>query len=158
MVAEKPPISRRNFLSELAVKIVLGIIAAVASIPIVGSVLAPFFQRVKPEWVNLGHLEDLQGMAPMRISYSVEEQDSWMKVKSDRYAFVIWRNNQFTVFSPICSHLGCSVRWDGRKFACPCHGGQYDLDGKVIAGPPPKPLKKFITKIEDGYLFIQELI
>jgi len=44
--------------------------------------------------------------------------------------------------SATCSHLGCRVRWDAprKQFLCPCHGGTYDRDGKVVAGPPPRGL------------------
>lgn len=48
----------------------------------------------------------------------------------------------FRAFSAICTHLGCIVQWDaGRKqIACPCHAGYFDLDGRVVTGPPPRPL------------------
>jgi Rieske Fe-S protein len=51
-------------------------------------------------------------------------------------------NMGFVIFSPICPHLGCRFLWDasGNKFACPCHGSQYDFDGAHIAGPAPRGL------------------
>jgi cytochrome b6-f complex iron-sulfur subunit len=44
--------------------------------------------------------------------------------------------------SSICTHLGCVVPWDvnAGKFACPCHGSQYDATGKVVRGPAPLSL------------------
>jgi len=50
---------------------------------------------------------------------------------------------KFHAFSAICTHLGCIVQWvSGRQeFLCPCHGGRYDADGRVLGGPPPKPLE-----------------
>jgi len=26
---------------------------------------------------------------------------------------------------------------------CACHNGKYDLDGRVLSGPPPRPLAKW---------------
>ncbi|MEH2116640.1 Rieske 2Fe-2S domain-containing protein [Nostoc sp.] len=40
------------------------------------------------------------------------------------------------VINPICTHLGCTVEWDLEKnhFICPCHGSQYDSQGRVVHG------------------------
>lgn len=57
----------------------------------------------------------------------------------------------------ICTHLGCVVPWNEaeQKFMCPCHGSQYDKNGKVIRGPAPNSLKLGKISIEDNYVFIQ---
>ena len=51
----------------------------------------------------------------------------------------------FRAFSAICTHLGCLVQWDQRQhqFACPCHAGFYDANGRVVSGPPPRPLAEY---------------
>ena len=69
----------------------------------------------------------------------------WAVRQSDR---------QVKVFSPICPHLGCGVRWNQRdgQFQCPCHGSTYDRNGHVVAGPAPRPLDELPWKIEDGEL------
>ncbi len=43
-----------------------------------------------------------------------------------------------------CSHLGCRPNWfaEERRFKCPCHGSNFDAEGRVIAGPAPRPLKR----------------
>ena len=53
--------------------------------------------------------------------------------------------NKFRAFSAICTHLGCIVKWDPatRKILCPCHAGSFGPDGKVLAGPPPRPLPEY---------------
>mgnify|MGYP001189121388 FL=1 len=42
----------------------------------------------------------------------------------------------------VCTHLGCVVPWNKaeNKFKCPCHGSQYNNEGKVIRGPAPLSL------------------
>ena len=39
----------------------------------------------------------------------------------------------------VCTHLGCVVPWNAaeNKFICPCHGSQYNNQGKVVRGPAP---------------------
>jgi cytochrome b6-f complex iron-sulfur subunit len=54
----------------------------------------------------------------------------------------------FIALSKVCTHLGCLVQYDKIKgrLICPCHAGVYTLEGKVVSGPPPKPLQKFPVK------------
>ncbi|GIL82474.1 hypothetical protein Vretimale_11914 [Volvox reticuliferus] len=42
----------------------------------------------------------------------------------------------------VCTHLGCVVPWVAaeNKFKCPCHGSQYNAEGKVVRGPAPLSL------------------
>lgn len=44
--------------------------------------------------------------------------------------------------SSICTHFGCTVNWDAQsnKFKCPCHGSQYDAQGRVVHGPAKRSL------------------
>ncbi len=56
----------------------------------------------------------------------------------------------FVALSKVCTHLGCLVEYDKikKRLLCPCHAGVYTLEGKVVSGPPPKPLQKFPLKVE----------
>ena len=58
-------------------------------------------------------------------------------------------------FDSKCTHAGCNVSYQGDQFFCHCHGGIYDLDGKNIAGPPPRPLTPLPVVERDGVLFVQ---
>ncbi len=46
------------------------------------------------------------------------------------------------IFQATCTHLDCIVTYepDTGHIVCACHGGRFDLDGRVVAGPPPQPL------------------
>ena len=54
----------------------------------------------------------------------------------------------FIALSAVCTHLGCVVAWQDQaeEFLCPCHGGRFSADGKVLGGPPPKPLESFVVE------------
>ncbi len=56
----------------------------------------------------------------------------------------------------ICTHQGCTVNsWNGAVFPCPCHGSQYDLNGAVVQGPAPLPLKHFEVTVDgNGFLVV----
>lgn len=55
----------------------------------------------------------------------------------------------FRAFSATCTHLSCIVEYLKTKkiIYCNCHGGEYDLTGKVIGGPPPKPLTEYTVHL-----------
>ena len=50
-------------------------------------------------------------------------------------------------FSAVCTHLACTVQYrsDLQHIWCACHNGHYDLNGKNIAGPPPRPLPAYVV-------------
>lgn len=57
---------------------------------------------------------------------------------------------EFIAFSAICTHLGCVIQWlaDKGEFLCPCHGGRFSTRGKVLGGPPPRPLDPIPVTLE----------
>ena len=65
---------------------------------------------------------------------------------------------KINVLSNHCTHLGCPVRWIEEKgeILCPCHGGFYDINGKVTGGPPPRDLYAYVFEVrEDGGLWVR---
>jgi len=65
---------------------------------------------------------------------------------------VVKQNETTTVLSSHCTHLGCKInKIENGRLVCPCHGSEYDLEGKVLKGPAYKNLEKLRSKIsEDG--------
>lgn len=54
-----------------------------------------------------------------------------------------------------CTHLGCTLRPAGRELRCPCHVGRFGLDGSVLSGPPPRPLRWLWGELgDDGLLYV----
>jgi cytochrome b6-f complex iron-sulfur subunit len=74
--------------------------------------------------------------------------DSRLLLVAGRPAIVVNTPAGYAAFAATCSHLGCTVRWRrGRQeFFCPCHGGRFGLDGKVIGGPPRAPLRPLMVE------------
>jgi cytochrome b6-f complex iron-sulfur subunit len=57
----------------------------------------------------------------------------------------------FLALSRTCTHLGCTVPWveEEMKFACPCHGSNFDITGNVINAPAPRALDIYPIMIEN---------
>jgi cytochrome b6-f complex iron-sulfur subunit len=58
----------------------------------------------------------------------------------ERHLFVFNGRDGFYAVSSTCTHLGCTVRQAGPGFECPCHGSQFDENGRVVRGPATSPL------------------
>ncbi len=59
-------------------------------------------------------------------------------------------DGSWVALGAVCSHLGCTVQYlpAQNRIHCFCHGGEYDPNtGANVAGPPPKPLKRFAVKL-----------
>lgn len=59
-------------------------------------------------------------------------------------------------FDGACSHKGCSVRFAQElgQIVCPCHDGRFDLEGRVLSGPPPRPLSPLAIEIRGGRVIV----
>lgn len=62
----------------------------------------------------------------------------------------------FKAFSLICTHQGCTVKYEdsGDEFNCPCHGSKYDGNGGVVNGPATKPLNKLKVTVTGNELIV----
>ncbi len=76
--------------------------------------------------------------------------------------FVMPIDGHYKVFSGICTHLGCIIKWKQEKgiFFCPCHKGKFDREGNVIGGPPPRPLDEYKVVIENHkvYVYVEDKV
>jgi Rieske Fe-S protein len=59
-------------------------------------------------------------------------------------------------FTAVCTHLSCTVQYrpDLQQIWCACHNGHYDLTGRNVAGPPPRPLRAYDVDVKDDEIFV----
>ena len=122
------------------------------------SAVGPTLENQSPQWVNAGNERDFPvgGITSVTLSYPRKQA---FHVENKEVPVLVRRDSDkdFICFSSSCPHLGCAVSWDelSRRFKCACHGGAFDRDGNVIAGPPPAPLARLPWKLEDGILKVE---
>lgn len=64
--------------------------------------------------------------------------------------------NEFRAFSRICTHMGCTVNFEGSMFVCPCHGSEYSsTTGAVERGPAPRPLPSVPLAVQSGEVYVE---
>lgn len=134
--------TRTKFLSMVAIAMG-GVMSAAILVPVVGFAVADTVKAEEWRWVDIGPFSDFPEGKTQSISMLGPAPEAQRRVymrNKDGRLLAIWNR---------CVHLGCPVKYnDGAdNFVCPCHGGSYDGLGKVVSGPPPRPLDRFDIKI-----------
>ncbi|HUA86791.1 MAG TPA: ubiquinol-cytochrome c reductase iron-sulfur subunit [Bryobacteraceae bacterium] len=113
------------------------------------------------DWVDAADLNTLQVGQPQEVVFRRSRVDGWRVENEKSTAWVVRMNAQDVVaYSPSCTHLGCAYHWDAqtKEFLCPCHTSIFSIDGKVLSGPAPRPLDRYLTRIDNGKLLISPTI
>ena len=141
---EQKKVSRRTFVDWLLTG---GLIAwGVAFIAPVISYIWPAQHRgPSVQTVSAGKVDDFQPWQAKTVAVA-------------GHPVVVVRTPQgFRALSAICTHLGCIVQWDPQRkqIACPCHAGFFDINGRVLSGPPPKPLTEYGVYEANGEVMVK---
>jgi menaquinol-cytochrome c reductase iron-sulfur subunit len=146
------PVSRRRFLSRVTLAL-SGAIGVVVSAPIFAYLLSPLIRPTRQSWQRIGSTDKFKIGKTVQVALEDPSSLAWAG-QTARTAAWLRRDSEasFTVFAVNCTHLGCPVSWleDARLFLCPCHGGVYNADGSVAAGPPPHPLLRYEVRVQNG--------
>ncbi len=142
---------RREFLKK-AIKLFFLILFSVLSTISLLFLYPSKIRKKKVQFFEVLKEEDLPRRGVKTVVFRYPRGEQILKMK----AFIVNHNGRLFAISPVCTHLGCVVSWHRKKeqFLCPCHGGRYDIEGRVIEGPPPKPLTKLPLKIENSKAYI----
>lgn len=66
-------------------------------------------------------------------------------------------NRRYAALSPICTHLGCTVEIEESRLVCPCHGSNYDREGRVLRGPAERALASYRTELTSDDVLVIDL-
>jgi menaquinol-cytochrome c reductase iron-sulfur subunit len=148
--------TRRGFYS-VVINLFGGLIAGIIAIPAAAYLLLKPKSSGEDDMVEIADVGTLEVGKPKEVIYFRTRVDGWKSIKEKTTAWVVKNSdNEVVAFDPICTHLGCAYHWENaqNEFVCPCHTSVFGLDGKVMSGPAPRPLDRFVTKIEGGKLLI----
>lgn len=150
------PHDRRGFLVRL-IQATHAIIGATLAFVVGGAVVAPSFSRRDALWLHAGDLPSLEDDTPLPITLRIARPDGASEVVDRRVVYLVKSGGAVRAFDSTCTHLGCRTKFNPEtmQIECPCHGGIYDVQGRVIAGPPPAPLASLPTRIEDDKVLVQ---
>ena len=68
------------------------------------------------------------------------------------------QSGEVKAFSAVCTHLECIVQYkpETKNIWCACHNGQYNLSGKNIGGPPPRPLEEYKVNVRGDEIVVSK--
>ncbi len=138
---QTPEQPRRNFLKYVLTG---GLVAWAGSVlyPILAYLKPPIQPEVEVSSVKAGKLADIP-----------KESGTIIKFGSKPVILVRTAKDELKAFDGTCTHLDCTVQYNKDKgmLWCACHNGTYDLTGRNVGGPPPRPLEEYrvITQGEE---------
>lgn len=148
------PMTRGQFLTAATVG-VGGVMGALLAVPVAGMALGPVFGGEDFEAAFIGKIDEFSDSKFTKVVLTphADKPDAYVRKKvafvrrnpddkPDRFS--LKGQEEFTVISNVCMHLGCPVQATTSGFVCPCHGGAYDADGARTGGPPVRPLDRYI--------------
>jgi Rieske Fe-S protein len=67
-------------------------------------------------------------------------------------------NDEYRALSAVCTHLECTVQYrsDQEDIWCACHNGVYDLEGRNVSGPPPRPLERYVAHVVGNEIVVEK--
>ncbi|GAB4505091.1 MAG: Rieske 2Fe-2S domain-containing protein [Anaerolineales bacterium] len=151
-------LTRRDFIKATAA-LIGSFIGLLSGLPAIGYLLSPALRAEEDQDapISLGPVESYPIGVPTPFSITRTRVNGWERTAVEIGMYVLRKaDGQVRVFSDICTHLGCRVRWhpEIQEYVSPCHHGHFDIEGNVTKGPPPRPLDEFHTRIEDGILYV----
>jgi menaquinol-cytochrome c reductase iron-sulfur subunit len=158
-------LSRRQFLT-YTLGGTAGFLASGMLFPMVRFAVDPMFKKQGgSNFINTGIKVSQITDTPQAVPFKVKIKDGWYQPEKpeEKTAWVLRDKGEIIALSPVCKHLGCTVNFNSNpqypnQFFCPCHFGRYTKDGTNVPGTPPaKPLDRYETKVEGGYLYIGPL-
>jgi menaquinol-cytochrome c reductase iron-sulfur subunit len=161
---EGETITRRRLMTRTA-QLAGAVAAAGFAVPVLGFAVGPIFTRLPLNWQPVGPVADFPTAtyrsAVIRLtSDSIGDANLTTVFIRRRDPAVdtepLDRWSHFIALTSRCAHVGCPVNYvdAARSFICPCHGGVYDFRGLRTAGPPPRPLDRFFTRVRNGQVEI----
>jgi Rieske Fe-S protein len=99
-------------------------------------------------------------VTPRRIATSISPGSAigFHDVDGEPAMAIRLQTGELVAYSSVCTHLSCAVLWraDEGRLRCPCHDGEFDpRNGRVLAGPPPRPLPRLVVEQRsDGIYYV----
>jgi Rieske Fe-S protein len=157
------------------------VIGGLVTVPALGFMVLPAYVDQGYPTIDLGPLDNYPEGTWFVTSFFLDPQEGRVARRTAyiRNNGLLQNQPSFTIISNRCAHLGCPVQPNGPVqqdqqrvveeaegrvaitpmipaggFGCPCHGGQYDPEGNVTAGPPVRALDRYEYEIRNGRLFL----
>jgi menaquinol-cytochrome c reductase iron-sulfur subunit len=151
--------TRRGFYAAV-INGINGIIGVALGVVAVPYLLFPRRHQISAGWTAAADLDKLPQGTPAEVIFERVRKDSWRVSTEKASAWILKKSDQDVVaYGPSCTHLGCAYKWDdpSKNFICPCHTSAFSIDGKVLAGPAPRPLDRYDVRLDNGKILLGDI-
>ncbi len=141
-----PSMERRSFINYLLGTSVGATFLSIAY-PILEFLIPPAISEAQQNNVIAGKATDLKPNTALIFKFGTRPG-----------ILVRTAEGELRAFSASCTHLNCTVQYrdDLRHLWCACHGGQFDLNGINVAGPPPRPVEQYAVNLSGGDIVVSK--
>jgi Rieske Fe-S protein len=135
---------RRDVLNWLLGSWLAGVVGSVVY-PISRYLVPPEVPEAAPPSVSAGKAADIPPNSGKLVPFGTQP-----------VIVVRTSTGELRAFSGTCTHLSCTVQYrpDLERIWCACHNGHYDLTGRNVEGPPPRPLDRYDVVVKDGDVLV----
>lgn len=154
--ADVPDMGRRQFMNLLTFGTITGV-AAGALYPVVSYFIPKSAGGVGGGTAAKDKLGNDIIASEFLASHQPGDRTLAQGLKGDPTYLIVTEDKQIASYglNAVCTHLGCVVPWNAseNKFICPCHGSQYNNEGKVVRGPAPLSLALVHADVKDDKVY-----
>jgi cytochrome b6-f complex iron-sulfur subunit len=136
--------SRRNILNYL-----LG----AGTMATLGAIFYPIFRfMIPPKVVE----SSASSVVASKVTELKPNEGKIFKFGSKPGILIQTQSGEYHAFSATCTHLDCTVQYrsEEKLIWCACHNGRYDLTGRNISGPPPRPLEEYKVNVRGDEIIV----
>jgi cytochrome b6-f complex iron-sulfur subunit len=142
---EAIPSKRRHFVEAF---LGVGVVASLVSFlyPVLAYLIPPPATELASDTVLAGKTGDLKPNTGKVFRFG-----------SRPALLILTADGTYHAVSAVCTHLGCTVQYrpDVRSIWCACHNGMYDVSGRNISGPPPRPLEAYDVFLKGDDIYVR---
>ena len=120
---------------------------------LLGTIGYPVFRYLLPKKVAAPHLGSVRAGKKSDIAIN---SGKIFRFGSKLGILIHTPAGEFRAFSAKCTHLACTVQYrpDLEIIWCACHNGRFNLFGKNVGGPPPRPLEQYDVAIRRQDVYV----
>ena len=124
-----------------------------------GSILYPVFRFLSPPQVAEAATNEVDA-GPVNDPAFLERGFKIVQFGGEPVIVVRAGDEDYRAFTATCTHLACIVEYrpDKSLLWCNCHNGTFDLQGRNVSGPPPRPLTAFAVHRVPGTGGVDRLV
>jgi len=124
----------------------LNYVIGISGAALAGSILFPILKYITPP---KGIDVDVSKVTAAKIGELVKNSAKIFRFGNKPAILINTPQGALRAFSAVCTHLNCTVQYSQETghIWCACHNGRFDLSGKVISGPPPRPLEEYKVNV-----------